>query len=82
VPISKVWFCSERTIIILSKQQRFLIQAIRGKLLICKNRGQKYLPVFILPTSSIEFLGIMISLLQSTQDVASLLQISDEMRED
>jgi hypothetical protein len=45
-----------------------------------QNRGQKYLPVFGLPRSVIEFLGIIISLLRSTQDVASLLKISDEMR--
>jgi hypothetical protein len=47
-----------------------------------QNQGQKYLPFFGLPRSLIEFLGIIISLLQSTQDVASFLQISDEMRED
>jgi len=51
-----------------------LIQAIRGKLSGIQNRGQKYLPVFGLPRSLIEFLGTSISLLQ---DVASLLQISD-----
>jgi hypothetical protein len=54
-----------------------LIQAIRGKLSGMQNRGQKYLPVFGLPRSLIEFLGTLISLLQSTEDVASLLQISD-----
>jgi hypothetical protein len=82
VPISKVWFCSERTLIILSSSRGFWFKQSEESFWYAKNRGRKYLPVFGLPMSLIAFLGIMISLLQSTQDVASLLQISDEMRED